>query len=168
MPFVLRRVKADVDLKIPPKKEVLIYCPMSEKQKSMYEATVNRTLADLVGNKDQKEKPQVNLEEGRGLRKKSAVDYSLFLNEKDDISDKKMEAYLKNMTEMTDKRESSRNSVNAYKNEVNGLFSMLQSKFATVVFSITHYCGSTRYKKIFDAYKHRLLASFDCTFPNWK
>ncbi len=41
-PFLLRRIKADVDLKIPPKKELLVYCPMSEKQREFYEATVNK------------------------------------------------------------------------------------------------------------------------------
>jgi ATP-dependent DNA helicase len=44
----LRRVKADVDLKIPPKKEVLVYCPMTAKQHQLYEATVNKTIKDLL------------------------------------------------------------------------------------------------------------------------
>lgn len=47
-PFLLRRVKADVDLKIPPKKEVLVYCPMTAKQREMYEATVNKTIQSLL------------------------------------------------------------------------------------------------------------------------
>ena len=47
-PFLLRRVKADVDLKIPPKKEVLVYCPMTAKQREMYEAIVNKTISDLL------------------------------------------------------------------------------------------------------------------------
>ena len=51
-PFLLRRVKADVDLKIPPKKEVLVYCPLTEKQREMYEATVSKTIQDLVGEKE--------------------------------------------------------------------------------------------------------------------
>merc|ERR1719418_99906 len=37
-PFLLRRVKMDVDLKIPPKKEVLVYCPMSSEQHEFYSA----------------------------------------------------------------------------------------------------------------------------------
>jgi ATP-dependent DNA helicase len=41
-------VKSDVDLKIPPKKEVLVYCPMSSKQHDMYEAIVNKTISDLL------------------------------------------------------------------------------------------------------------------------
>ena len=31
-PFLLRRVKSDVDLQIPPKKEVMVYCPMTTRQ----------------------------------------------------------------------------------------------------------------------------------------
>ena len=54
-PFLLRRVKADVDLKIPPKKEVLVYCPLTEKQRELYEAIVNRTIADLCGQKKTEE-----------------------------------------------------------------------------------------------------------------
>lgn len=45
--ILLRRVKTDVDLKIPPKKEVLVYCPMTTKQRELYEATVNQTLQQL-------------------------------------------------------------------------------------------------------------------------
>ena len=54
-PFLLRRVKADVDLKIPPKKEVLVYCPLTERQREMYEATVNRTISELIGEKKEEE-----------------------------------------------------------------------------------------------------------------
>ena len=48
-PFLLRRVKLDVDLKIPPKKEVLVYCPMTSEQHEFYKATVSKTIATLVG-----------------------------------------------------------------------------------------------------------------------
>merc|ERR1712110_885199 len=54
-PFLLRRVKADVDLKIPPKKEVLVYCPLTEKQRDLYESAVNRTLGSLLGSKKKDE-----------------------------------------------------------------------------------------------------------------
>jgi SNF2 family DNA or RNA helicase len=32
-------VKSDVDLQIPPKKEVLVYCPLTKRQKEMYKVT---------------------------------------------------------------------------------------------------------------------------------
>jgi len=35
-PFLLRRVKAEVDLSIPPKKEVVVYCPLTETQANQY------------------------------------------------------------------------------------------------------------------------------------
>ncbi|XP_049789371.1 lymphoid-specific helicase-like isoform X2 [Schistocerca nitens] len=46
-PFVLRRLKTDVELKLPPKKEVLVYCPMSELQMTLYKATVDRNIEVL-------------------------------------------------------------------------------------------------------------------------
>jgi ATP-dependent DNA helicase len=46
---LLRRVKADVDLQIPPKKELLVYCPLSPFQQELYKATVNKTIEDLMG-----------------------------------------------------------------------------------------------------------------------
>ena len=49
-----RRVKADVDLKIPPKKEVIVYCPMTETQSTFYKATVDQTIAAMVQDDDKK------------------------------------------------------------------------------------------------------------------
>ncbi|CAB4057146.1 HELLS [Lepeophtheirus salmonis] len=43
-PFLLRRIKSDIELKIPPKKEVLVYCPMTAYQTNLYKATINKTL----------------------------------------------------------------------------------------------------------------------------
>jgi len=48
-PFLLRRLKTDVDLQIPPKKELLVYCPMSKLQEQLYRATVDRTIASILG-----------------------------------------------------------------------------------------------------------------------
>lgn len=73
-PFLLRRVKSDVDLKIPPKKEVLVYCPLTKKQREMYEYCVNRTLDQFVGTK-QKEELQVT------SFKKGVISYTGDLNE---------------------------------------------------------------------------------------
>ena len=52
--FNFRRVKADVDLKIPPKKEVIVYCPMTETQSTFYKATVDQTIAAMVQDDDKK------------------------------------------------------------------------------------------------------------------
>ena len=40
---MLRRLKTDVDLDIPPKKEVLVYAPLTTEQKEVYESLVNKT-----------------------------------------------------------------------------------------------------------------------------
>lgn len=47
-PFLLRRLKSDVALQIPPKREVLVYCPMVERQAEMYRATSERTIERLL------------------------------------------------------------------------------------------------------------------------
>ncbi|XP_039261081.2 lymphocyte-specific helicase-like [Styela clava] len=46
-PFLLRRVKNDVDIDLPPKKEVIVYAPFSQKQKTFYEAATTKTIQNL-------------------------------------------------------------------------------------------------------------------------
>lgn len=48
VPFLLRRVKADVALNIPPKKELLVYAPMSPVQLELYRATVEHNYNKLL------------------------------------------------------------------------------------------------------------------------
>lgn len=50
-PFLLRRLKTDVELSLPPKKEVLVYAPLTQKQETFYKAALDGTLLDIVGNK---------------------------------------------------------------------------------------------------------------------
>ena len=79
-PFLLRRVKSDVDLKIPPKKEVLVYCPMSEKQHTFYEATVNKTIKETLTPQGMDSDDDVDPEQdekGRPKRVNSAFDYKV-------------------------------------------------------------------------------------------
>lgn len=38
-----------MDLEIPPKKELLVYCPMSKRQEELYRATVDRSIALILG-----------------------------------------------------------------------------------------------------------------------
>lgn len=40
-PFLLRRLKADVEMDLPPKKEYVLYTPLSERQRELYDAVVN-------------------------------------------------------------------------------------------------------------------------------
>lgn len=44
-PFILRRLKSDVELSLPRKKEIILYATMTEHQKSFQEHLVNKTLA---------------------------------------------------------------------------------------------------------------------------
>ncbi|OBS80399.1 hypothetical protein A6R68_21395 [Neotoma lepida] len=48
-PFLLRRLKSDVALEVPPKREVVVYAPLSNKQEIFYTAIVNRTIANMFG-----------------------------------------------------------------------------------------------------------------------
>lgn len=46
-PFMLRRIKTEVNLKIPPKKELVVYAPLTELQHDLYKAVINRDLETL-------------------------------------------------------------------------------------------------------------------------
>jgi len=108
LPFLRRRVKADVGLEIPPKKEVLVYCPLTKWQKEMYQAVVERTLADLLKDENEDEYDKVDtVEHGRGKRSRESVDYAMFDNEKEDREkdDDKFEASVR---AMVDKQEALR------------------------------------------------------------
>lgn len=47
-PFLLRRLKVDVEKELPPKKEYIIYCNMSALQRQYYNAALSRTLSSFV------------------------------------------------------------------------------------------------------------------------
>lgn len=48
-PFLLRRLKSDVALEVPPKKEIVVYAPLAPKQEAFYTAVVNKTIAKMLG-----------------------------------------------------------------------------------------------------------------------
>ncbi|XP_006831227.1 PREDICTED: lymphoid-specific helicase isoform X2 [Chrysochloris asiatica] len=52
-PFLLRRLKSDVALEVPPKREVVVYAPLSKKQEIFYTAIVNRTIANMFGSSEE-------------------------------------------------------------------------------------------------------------------
>ena len=125
--------KSDVDLKIPPKKEVLVYCPMSERQSEMYEATVTRTLSDLINKDKEDEQEKINREGGRGKRNKANIDYSVrnrtfqskngfglfgyflqvFLGS-EGTSERNLNEYLDKLKQLDSTRENAKNSISAY------------------------------------------------------
>lgn len=50
-PFLLRRMKADVELMLPRKKEIIIYASMTENQKSLQDHLINKTLGKYLEDK---------------------------------------------------------------------------------------------------------------------
>ncbi|EFN82007.1 Lymphoid-specific helicase [Harpegnathos saltator] len=46
-PFMLRRLKSDVCLEVPPKKELIVYAPLTELQHNLYSAVLNRNIEIL-------------------------------------------------------------------------------------------------------------------------
>ena len=47
-PFLLRRLKADVERSLPPKKEYVLYAPLSRRQREVYDAVVKGSLRGLL------------------------------------------------------------------------------------------------------------------------
>ncbi|GJJ14210.1 hypothetical protein Clacol_008472 [Clathrus columnatus] len=78
-PFLLRRLKADVD-SLPPKKEYVLYAPLSERQRAVYDAILNGALRQfLIKGKQEKEKEALEevLKGGRGKRIRKKVNYKI-------------------------------------------------------------------------------------------
>uniref|UniRef100_A0A8K9X123 Proliferation-associated SNF2-like protein n=1 Tax=Oncorhynchus mykiss TaxID=8022 RepID=A0A8K9X123_ONCMY len=74
-PFLLRRLKSDVTLEVPPKKEIVVYAPLTAKQESFYTAVVNKTIAKMLG-QEKGEAPVVLTTDGRPKRRtRRPVDY---------------------------------------------------------------------------------------------
>ncbi|XP_046884857.1 lymphoid-specific helicase [Hypomesus transpacificus] len=75
-PFLLRRLKSDVTLEIPPKKEVIVYAPLTAKQEAFYTAVVNKTISKMLG-QEKVEAPVAVTSVGRPKRRsRRLVDYS--------------------------------------------------------------------------------------------
>jgi len=100
-PFLLRRLKVDVEKDLPPKKEYLLYAPLTRQQKDIYQAIVNRQIRQYLvdkksgvngseehENQEQREEP-VQEEEGDGRkgRKLARVDYRIEENDSKYIRD---------------------------------------------------------------------------------
>ena len=97
-PFLLRRLKVDVEKDLPPKKEYLLYAPLTQQQKDIYQAIVSRQIRQyLVDKKSGREeepipepdqKPEVLDEtDVRQSRKKARVNYKIEENDTKYIRD---------------------------------------------------------------------------------
>uniref|UniRef100_A0AAX7V5A0 Proliferation-associated SNF2-like protein n=1 Tax=Astatotilapia calliptera TaxID=8154 RepID=A0AAX7V5A0_ASTCA len=72
-PFLLRRLKSDVTLEVPPKKEIIVYAPLTAKQEAFYTAVVNKTIAKMLG---QEKVTKTLTSSGRPKRRsRKVVDY---------------------------------------------------------------------------------------------
>ena len=49
---MLRRMKCEVDVDVPPKRELLVYAPMTQLQQTMYRSVVDSTIRKLVDSDD--------------------------------------------------------------------------------------------------------------------
>ncbi|XP_036078504.1 lymphoid-specific helicase isoform X3 [Rousettus aegyptiacus] len=74
-PFLLRRLKSDVALEVPPKREVVVYAPLSKKQEIFYTAIVNRTIANMFGSTE-KETVQLTSTGRPKRRTRKLINYS--------------------------------------------------------------------------------------------
>uniref|UniRef100_A0A8B9L8N8 Proliferation-associated SNF2-like protein n=1 Tax=Astyanax mexicanus TaxID=7994 RepID=A0A8B9L8N8_ASTMX len=89
-PFLLRRLKSDVTLEVPPKKEIVVYAPLTAKQEAFYRAIVDRTIAKVLG----QEKVRILTPSGRPKRRsRKVVDYS----EKSSESPQDLEKYIEKL-----------------------------------------------------------------------
>uniref|UniRef100_A0A669CCL7 Proliferation-associated SNF2-like protein n=1 Tax=Oreochromis niloticus TaxID=8128 RepID=A0A669CCL7_ORENI len=74
-PFLLRRLKSDVTLEVPPKKEIIVYAPLTAKQEAFYTAVVNKSIAKMLG-QEKTEAPVALTSSGRPKRRsRKVVDY---------------------------------------------------------------------------------------------
>ncbi|MGH0117363.1 UNVERIFIED_CONTAM: hypothetical protein FKN15_033458, partial [Acipenser sinensis] len=101
-PFLLRRLKCDVTLEVPPKREVVVYAPLTKKQETFYTAIVNKTIEQMLG-MGPDTKPVELTDSGRPKRRsKGPVNYNELAGE----STLALERYLAKLQKEADKQPS--------------------------------------------------------------
>ncbi|KAJ8359630.1 hypothetical protein SKAU_G00161550 [Synaphobranchus kaupii] len=95
-PFLLRRLKSDVTLDIPPKKEIVVFAPLTPKQESFYTAVVNKTISKLLG---QEKPPEDAVEHTSSGRPKRRATRGVNYKESTGDSYKDLEKYLERLLE---------------------------------------------------------------------
>ncbi|XP_041482494.1 lymphoid-specific helicase-like isoform X1 [Lytechinus variegatus] len=79
-PFLLRRLKADVDLMIPPKKELLVHAPLTKHQEEFYKYTLDKTIMDRIQERDEPTPTPIELTpSGRPKRRAKNVNYAIMM-----------------------------------------------------------------------------------------
>lgn len=75
-PFLLRRLKSDVTLEVPPKREVIVYAPLTKKQETFYTAILNKTIVKMLGlDKEEEQKIEITSTGRPKRRSRKVVDY---------------------------------------------------------------------------------------------
>ncbi|TNM99794.1 hypothetical protein fugu_012827 [Takifugu bimaculatus] len=92
-PFLLRRLKTDVALEVPPKKEIVVYAPLTAKQEALYTAVVNKTIAKMLG-MEKEEQPADLTPSGRPKRRNRKV---VSYKETDEDTPRDLEKYLEDV-----------------------------------------------------------------------
>lgn len=84
-PFMLRRMKSEVCLEIPPKKELIVYAPLTKLQHDLYQAVLNYQVATLLKIKE----PEFILPTVDGKRpKRRCVQRSKYGSSENNLEDK--------------------------------------------------------------------------------
>lgn len=95
-PFLLRRLKVEVEKSLPPKKEYLLYAPLTQPQKDIYQAIVRRDIrqyliamkaGDAMPPKEEEEPAEQVTESGRPVRHRKQVNYVVEENDSKYIRD---------------------------------------------------------------------------------
>ncbi|XP_056104187.1 lymphoid-specific helicase [Rhinichthys klamathensis goyatoka] len=103
-PFLLRRLKSDVTLEVPPKKEIVVYAPLTNKQEAFYMAIVNKTIAKMLGQEKVDSGPVQLTSSGRPKRRtRKMVDYSEKDTDSDSVQD--LEKYLERVQKEMESQE---------------------------------------------------------------
>uniref|UniRef100_A0A665TD06 Proliferation-associated SNF2-like protein n=1 Tax=Echeneis naucrates TaxID=173247 RepID=A0A665TD06_ECHNA len=99
-PFLLRRLKTDVTLEVPPKKEIIVYAPLTAKQELFYTAVVNKTITKTLG-LEKTETPMELTMSGRPKRRgRKVVDYK----ETESDTPRGLEKYLESLYKEPEQR----------------------------------------------------------------
>lgn len=90
-PFMLRRLKQDVELNIPPKKEILVYAPLTKIQQEFYSSLIDHTILQRLKSKQNVEKKVEVNEKGRPVRgsSKKKINYKLMMEDASDTAELK-------------------------------------------------------------------------------
>ncbi|KAJ8656866.1 hypothetical protein O0I10_007463 [Lichtheimia ornata] len=131
-PFLLRRLKTDVEHSLPKKKEYLLYAPLTRAQKNLYDAILNRDIREYLINRKTKafedkqpqpQQPQQPLDDEENKRNQRSAKGDIDYKEKSDTQYfKELEkAADENTTPLNTESVEKKQQISAAIKQVNGL-----------------------------------------------